>query len=333
LLTWAWWPDGQYRPIGANEGVISLDRAPSTPTPTPTLVATSVETARPVAVPPGASPHLALVLTPPDAPAAEPIIMVLPTPAVDPGDTEGWVFPFDPPAPPGDGDNQALAVNTEDGSTVYDVAIAIVWVTDGDVDHINEAWAVASCSSCETVAVAYQVIFVLDDAAVVTPRNIAVAANYNCQACQTTAIAGQLVVTITDPPSEEAMARLAGLTAELEALGEHIAELSLDEIYAELERIEAAILEVLIEDGVLALSDAGIVELSSSVPSPSPSPSPSPETEETESIADDSTTTADGDAGSDTGEPAPTESPSPAPTESPSPAPTESPSPTPAPES
>jgi putative peptide zinc metalloprotease protein len=43
-----------------------------------------------------------------------------------------WVFPFDPPVPPGEGDNLALAVNTVDGTVVYDVAIAGVWVTDDE---------------------------------------------------------------------------------------------------------------------------------------------------------------------------------------------------------
>jgi putative peptide zinc metalloprotease protein len=57
-------------------------------------------------------------------------IVILPQPGQSaPETTEGdWVFPFDPPAPPGEGDNQALAVNTTDGSTVYDMAIAVVWV-------------------------------------------------------------------------------------------------------------------------------------------------------------------------------------------------------------
>ena len=35
------------------------------------------------------------------------------------------------PLPPGEGDNQALAVNTEDGSVAYDVSFALVWA-DGD---------------------------------------------------------------------------------------------------------------------------------------------------------------------------------------------------------
>ena len=42
-----------------------------------------------------------------------------------------WVFPFDKPAAPEDDGNQSLAVNTTDGSVVYDVAFALVWAEDG----------------------------------------------------------------------------------------------------------------------------------------------------------------------------------------------------------
>ena len=49
---------------------------------------------------------------------------------------------------PSEGDNQALAVNTTDGTVVYDVAFAMVWV-DGDepVTNTNEAYAAASCTT------------------------------------------------------------------------------------------------------------------------------------------------------------------------------------------
>ena len=43
------------------------------------------------------------------------------------GTAEPWVFPFDKPLPPGEGDNQAAAFNTTDGSVTYDVAFALVW--------------------------------------------------------------------------------------------------------------------------------------------------------------------------------------------------------------
>ena len=42
---------------------------------------------------------------------------------------------------PGEGGNQAMAVNTTDGSTLYDVAFALVWADGDTVANTNEAYA------------------------------------------------------------------------------------------------------------------------------------------------------------------------------------------------
>lgn len=56
------------------------------------------------------------------------------------GSRTGLAFPFELPAAPGPGDNQALVVNTGDGTVVYDVAVALVWVKDGEVaDKVQAA--------------------------------------------------------------------------------------------------------------------------------------------------------------------------------------------------
>ena len=107
-----------------------------------------------------------------------------------------WVFPFDKPLPPAEGDNQALAVATNDGSVTYDVAFALVWAEGDEVLNVNEAHAYASCSDCVAVAVAFQVVLIMDDARVVVPQNLAVAANYDCYQCITAAIASQLVLSV-----------------------------------------------------------------------------------------------------------------------------------------
>ena len=46
------------------------------------------------------------------------------------------------------------------------------------------------------VAVAFQVVLIMDDAHVVVPQNLAVAANYDCYRCITAAIASQLVLSV-----------------------------------------------------------------------------------------------------------------------------------------
>ncbi|MGP4054464.1 hypothetical protein ACTWP6_06505 [Mycobacterium sp. 4D054] len=134
--------------------------------------------------------------------------------------TDGWVFPVDKPLAPEPGDTQALAVNTTDGTTVYEAAFAMVWVTDNtDAMNVNEAQAYASCNSCAAVAVAYQVVFVVDsddgDDNVAAPQNLAGALNYECVNCLTYALARQLFITLDEPLSKDAMDDLDAVWAEV----------------------------------------------------------------------------------------------------------------------
>ena len=59
------------------------------------------------------------------------------------------------------------------------------------------------------VAVAFQVVLIMDDAQVVVPQNLAVAANYQCYRCITAAIASQLVLSLPGEPGEEDLRALA----------------------------------------------------------------------------------------------------------------------------
>jgi putative peptide zinc metalloprotease protein len=173
-----------------------------------------------------------------EAPATEP---------TDPAPEGEWAFPWNPPREPLEGDNQAVAINTQDGSTLYDVAFALVWVGDEWVEERNEAYAFASCRDCKTVAVAFQVILIVGDSNVIVPVNLAVAANYACESCVTHAVAMQLVATLTGVPSEEVLDELTRVWSRLDHLEEDIANLSLEEIYAELATVEREILEVLLQ--------------------------------------------------------------------------------------
>ncbi|MBW3627244.1 MAG: hypothetical protein KY412_06505 [Actinobacteria bacterium] len=158
----------------------------------------------------------------------------------------GAAFPFELPAAPGEGDNQALAVNTGDGTVVYDVAVALVWVTDGAVvDHRNEAYALASCTSCTTVAVAFQVVLVVGDSDTVAPSNVAVAANGNCVRCVTTALAVQLVVTLQEMPDEELQAQIEAALARLDGLEE------MEDPYGQVKAVEDEILTMLVDSGLV----------------------------------------------------------------------------------
>ena len=122
-LAYAWWPRGNYRPIQPYErGTLGevlpasfAGRAvPSGLAEGRQASAVTIWPASAGQLPRADKPALSLVLVPrrttPQGQAA-------PT----------WVFPFNRPAPAGVGDNQTLAVNTRDGTVVYDVAFALVW--------------------------------------------------------------------------------------------------------------------------------------------------------------------------------------------------------------
>jgi putative peptide zinc metalloprotease protein len=301
-IGWAWWPDGQYRPIETGErwtapqlrlAAAPVEAAPRTrvapptpaaPTPPPaaTPAAAPAPTPAPRAAPekkgrwivallpltdegvpalaPGGAPVDGGYPPPelPSPPVAEPgVVSVSPTadpvPLVEtpsaPQEGTDWPFPFRPPDAPEEGDNQVVAVNTTDGSTQYKVAVALVWVTDGGpVEQRNEAWALASCTNCTTVAVAFQVVLVVGYAQVVTPINAAVAVNYACDACHTAAVALQLVATLNREPSAATMTTLNELWDDLEERSEDFDQRPLSEVLEELTTTQAAVLEVLAGD-------------------------------------------------------------------------------------
>ncbi|WP_285115420.1 hypothetical protein [Leifsonia sp. fls2-241-R2A-40a] len=235
-LAWAWWPAPQtYRPIQAYErGTISDIIAPAQYRPGHLSAGSSgqVQTiwtggSRPTAD----HPQLAMVLLPRTTNAPS------------------WVFPFDKPLPPRPGDNQALAVNTTDGSVLYDVAFALVWVTDGaSALNTNGAYAFAKCSGCTTVAVGFQVVLVVGQSDVVVPQNLSVAANYGCLNCLTAALAEQLVITLSGPPSAETVASLNALWAQIMAFSKNLGGLSMTEVQAQLQQFEQQLKAVIQKD-------------------------------------------------------------------------------------
>ena len=249
-LAWAWWPDGdRYRPVRAWEGGTVLDAVPAAHA--SALDAGSRGTGTTVwpedagALPTADDPALALVLVPRSANGGGNGAGTAPgESAVAPT----WVFPFDRPAPPAEGDNQALAVNTTDGSVAYDVSFALVWA-DGDTAlQRNEAYAFASCTGCRTVAVAFQVVVLVGSVDVVVPQNISAAVNYACVQCVTYALATQLVVSTPGPLSEGGMARMAEVWEELRAFGGQIEGVPLAELRDRLTGFEQQILDVVRAD-------------------------------------------------------------------------------------
>ena len=149
----------------------------------------------------------------------------------------------------------------------YDLAFALVWATGDEVLNVNEAHAYASCSNCVTVAVAFQVVLIMDDAQVVVPQNLSVAANYECYRCITAAIASQLVLSVEETPGEEQLRALGEVWGRLTEFGQSITTYSLSEISTRLEAFKAEIVAIL-GDAPPVLPDA--------TPTPTLSPTGTP---------------------------------------------------------
>ena len=330
-LATQWWPDGQYRPIEATDrGAVDV-RFSEVP-----ILGEAIELfGGRSAERPATTPHSGIdatsTTTTAAAPDAEATIVEQDrgeAPAAgEPQEAAG--FRFNDIEAPAEGDNQAAAVNYEDGTSVVDMAISLIFDTDETVDQDNEAWALASCDDCSAVAVAFQVLLILDSANVVIPENFAVAVGAFCAECRTVALAFQLVATLQQPLSEDAMTELMVLWDQLETIQENIEDIPVDQLYVILIGLQQEILGVLIEDGAVVLP-------ANDVSSDGTEGTTDGSTEgTTDGSTDGSTgaegttsdgTTSDGSTsdGSDT-----TSEPTPEPTTEPSPEPTTEPSPEP----
>lgn len=161
-----------------------------------------------------------------------------------------WAFPFARPAvPQGDG-NQALAVNTTDGSAAYSAEFDLVWAEDGDpVTTSNEAYAFANCTGCTAVAVGFQVVLIVDHPHVIAPENHSAAVNYNCRECHTQALASQLVLTVGGCGlSDDGMEQLSALWAEIDEYGNNLRNVPPSEIQSRLEAYKAQIIAIVQSD-------------------------------------------------------------------------------------
>lgn len=300
LLISVWWPSGQYRAVQAAERG-TLGSLVSAPHAAPSGRRVLAEALVPRT---GDGPTLLLL------PGKDGTRAVLTSGKGQ--QAPGTAFPFRLPAPPRPGDNQALALGTKDGGVVYDVAYALVTVSDGrPVTNANTAYALASCASCTTVAVAFQVVLVVGQANVVAPLNAAVAANAYCLQCTTTALAVQLVVTLNSLPSQQVYDQLAVALRSLDDLQ----GLDTSQLWQAVQTVQAQVLQV--------LSDAGLVDgVTTATASASATPSATPS--DTASASATPTATAGSTASPS---PEPTATPSPEPTPTPtgsSPAPTPS---------
>lgn len=194
----------------------------------------------------------------------------------------------DPTTTSGGDDNVAVANNTRDGSTVYAIRLKVVILNaDPDVvDSGNAAVAAASCSDCQTVAIALEGVVVTGDAEVVAPVNISLAINSGCSGCQTLAYAYQNLQTVDGKVymSGEGRRKVAELRRQLHAL--RSSGLDILAVKAEVDRITSEFAEVLNTTivpigqpagaGPTAAPSASAAASPGSAPAPSADDSPAP---------------------------------------------------------
>jgi putative peptide zinc metalloprotease protein len=141
------------------------------------------------------------------------------------------------PATAGD-DTVAIAVNTKDGFDIFKLAFQVRHVTGDTIDSGNAAVAYASCTDCQTVAIAIQVVLISGyDSSTVSPENLAIAINESCSLCDTLASAYQFVLTAEGNLhfTADGNRRLAALRQALRDLGR--GDLPVEQIQAKLDTL------------------------------------------------------------------------------------------------
>lgn len=144
------------------------------------------------------------------------------------------------------GDTTAIAINTKDGFELFRLAFQIRRATQDVVDTSNAAVAYASCTDCQTVALAIQVVLISGyDSSTVAPENLAIAINENCDLCDTLASAYQFVLTAEGVLrfTDEGSRRLAEIRQALLALRD--SDLSGAEIQAKVDVLMDDLADVL----------------------------------------------------------------------------------------
>jgi len=150
------------------------------------------------------------------------------------------------------GGNLAVAINTQDGKSVFRVRMAIVRANGDVVTASNTAVAYASCADCQTTAIALQVVLITNAASVIQPTNLALAYNDGCSGCQTVADAYQFVRS-TDGQvhfTAEGSQKLAQVRRELQEL--RSGDLTIAELQARLDALSGEVADVLAHDLVAA---------------------------------------------------------------------------------
>jgi putative peptide zinc metalloprotease protein len=163
---------------------------------------------------------------------------------------------FAPTAAGASDENVVVASNQTDGAAVVAAGVQYRIAPNGVIDEENRAYAGASCTGCQTVAAAFQLVLVTREYRTFVPQNEAFAANVACEECLTWASAKQIIV-VTDGPAtlsgtghlrmQALEERIQALHSDLPAMTSTGLFLELDGAFAEL--VDIARTEIVNHDG------------------------------------------------------------------------------------
>lgn len=116
--------------------------------------------------------------------------------------------------------NQVRVINRADDKFRFKSKVQLNQITGTTANPGNLAFAFSSCSDCETFAVALQINVISRDTTYAAPENVALAFNLQCTTCYTVAQAYQMTFSVDDPTTvpQEANDLIKAFEDELKAI-------------------------------------------------------------------------------------------------------------------
>jgi putative peptide zinc metalloprotease protein len=183
---------------------------------------------------------------------------------------------------PGDGGNNVVTVrNHSDGKMRVRGRIRLAELHGSRAEPINAAFAYASCTDCETFAVALEIALIAPGATTIAPENHARAINYQCERCATVARALQYAFVVDDPSivPDNVNRLMNDMERELRAIGRdrdisaNDANARVNAVIAQFQDLAAGLQDQI--DQTSEPTSAGApAPTVPAVPAPSPSPAP-----------------------------------------------------------
>lgn len=179
------------------------------------------------------------------------------------------------------GSNIALVRNHSDNRMRLRSRIRLVQIHGDRAEPLNGAFAYASCTDCQTFAVALEIALVSPNASVIAPQNRARALNDTCTRCVTVARAMQYVFVVDDPEQvpDNVDRLMRDMERELRAL-EHDRDVGAEEansrvnaVISQFQELASSLQDQLDETVEPSTPGAAPAIEPTLVPAPSPSPS------------------------------------------------------------